>query len=172
MGKPFDPFADDDLEFVPESEPTTIAPFPQREDSTRVLDRTQVDAPPPSRPAQREQPLRLDFSELADQGGDVRGASAIGSDSLAGDEFLTDIKKRDLEEALQKARLAQVALPIQQDEAEPRIVRKVRTPLYVLAGVALAFIALLVAGGFVFKAWVDRNEQQRLNALEHAKSAH
>lgn len=171
MGKPFDPFADDDqLEFVPESDPTTVAPYPEREDGTRLLRPEHADPDAPLRPAKKpDKPLRLDFSELNDQGGDVRGAVAIGSDSLAADEFLTEMKRRDAEDALHRAKLAQVALPVAAPDAQPRVARKVRTPLYLLAAAAALFVGALVAGGFVFKAYQQHQADKTLEALEHAK---
>src|SRR6185312_7228398 len=101
MGKPFDPFAgDDDLEFQPESQPTTIAEAPKarprpsdpNEPSWKaVVERTAVREPPKT-PVHE---LKLSFEELADEGGDVRGAKKIGSGKLAADDFLTGMKKQD-----------------------------------------------------------------------------
>jgi len=178
--KPFDPFADDDLEFQPEmqSQPTTIreAPEPATQIKSRprpgdeprwkeVVERTAVKAPP-QKPKHH---LNLNFEELADQGGDVRGATKIGSDQLAADDFLTGVKKQDYDEALDRAHKSQrvmvsAALP------ESRVVRTVKTPIYVFWTAVIAFIALLVGGGFAFKAWYDRSERERIEALQKLNS--
>src|SRR6185312_1333757 len=102
-----------------------------------VVERTAVKAPP-QKPKHQ---LNLSFEELADQGGDVRGATKIGSDQLAADDFLTGMKKQDYDEALDRAQKSQrvmvsAALP------ESRVVRKVKTPIYVFWTAVIAFIAL------------------------------
>ena len=160
MSKPFDPFGDDaeptagddELEYQPE--PTRIETAPELSAETMI------------KPG-RSRPLKIDFSELADQGGDLRGASAIGSEELPSDEFLRGLKKRDYEQALDRAvssqRMVAMEAPV-----EGKVVRKVRTPLYLMAVAVLAFVGLLVAGGFAFKAYTERAEAQKVEQLRRA----
>lgn len=163
MSKPFDPFAEDEntetgvdaLEFQPDQERTRIEAVPEQSTETVVK-------PPPPKP------LRIDFSELADQDGDLRGAAAIGSEELPSDEFLRGLKKRDYDQALDRAVAAQRMVATQSAD-EGQVVRKVRTPLYVLALVVALFAAALVAGGYVFKHYAEKSEAEKIEALRRAQ---
>jgi hypothetical protein len=161
MSKPFDPFSDeqettagdDELEYQPE--PTRIEAAPEPSAETVI------------KPG-RSRPLKIDFSELADQGGDLRGALAIGSEELPSDEFLRGLKKRDYDQALDRAVSSQRMISVQAAD-EGKVVRKVRTPLYLMAAAVLGFVALLVAGGFAFKAYTEHVQSQRVEELRRAK---
>ncbi|MBS2033315.1 MAG: hypothetical protein JST54_35910 [Deltaproteobacteria bacterium] len=178
--KAFDPFADDDLEFQPESQNQATSIGAPPEEATRikprdpneprwkeVVERTAVK----EAPKKPKHQLRLTFEELSDQGGDVRGATKIGSDKLAADEFLSGMKKQDLDEALERAQKSQRVI-ISEKLQETRVGRKVNTPIYIFWGAVLAFIGLLVGGGFVFKAWYDHSERQRIEALQKLTAPH
>lgn len=160
MGKPFNPFEDDELEFQPDGA-TTITEAPQRDSATRVIEeRTRIKPQPKAAP----KALKLTFEELSDQGGDIRGATAIGSENLGADEFLTGMKREDYNQAIHRAKMAQLALPVQQVQ-ETRIGRTIRTPIYLLYGGIALFITLLVGGGFVFREWWAYQEHARLLQL-------
>jgi hypothetical protein len=163
MGDTFNPF--DDTEELP----------PPTENPTRVLDsRTQVQAPRAegtqiverTRMEPKAKGLDLEFDELADQGGDVRGASAIGGENLSADEFLTGMKRRDHDDALEKARRAQVQ--IGEVVSNSRVARTVKTPLYLLALGALLFVGALILGGIAFNAYEQHVERVKIQALQNA----
>src|SRR4051812_1210321 len=82
-GGEFDPFGDegDALEFQPDGA-TSITSVPKAEKTRIIEERTRI-KPQPSAPAKKG--LKLTFEELSDQGGDIRGASAIGSENLGAD---------------------------------------------------------------------------------------
>lgn len=161
MAKPFDPFADDEddtLEFRPGDVESTGRP---PTGATRVL------SPAPTAPTRRDRPLRLDFSELDDQGGDTRGATALGAEQLESDAFLRGVKRRDYDEAMSRAQRAQSARPRTAVDGG-RVARKVNTPLYLLALGVLVFVGLLVAGGFVFKRYQEYRANAQVEAIENS----
>ena len=164
MSKPFNPF-DDEEPVEPTENPTRVLdsrPKPQpapRQERTQLIERTRMEL-------QRNDGLRLDFDELADQGGDVRGASAIGGEQLASDEFLSGIKRKDHEDALEKALRAQVQ--VAEVKAENRVGRTVKTPLYLLAFGALLFVGVLILGGVLFNAYEQHVERAKIEALQNA----
>ena len=160
MSKPFDPFASDDddaLEFHPDASPGAARP---PTGDTRVLGTATA-------PTRRDRPLRLDFSELDDQGGDTRGATALGAERLESDSFLRGVKRRDYDEAMARAQRAQSARPRTAADAG-RVARKVNTPLYLLTLGVLVFIGLLVAGGFAFKRYQEHRASAQVEAIERA----
>jgi hypothetical protein len=160
-GKPFNPFDDEDnMEFVPggESEDAESPPAP----NPLANHATQIKQQPLSRPAKKSN-LKIDFSELQEQGTDTRGATRIGSERLGADEFLSGIKRKDFESAVDRAKASQNApahVPVQ----EVRVLRTVRTPLYLLAFGMVVFVGLLVGGFYGYQAYLERQEHERQQA--------
>jgi hypothetical protein len=159
--KPFNPFDDDDLEFQPPGATSLTEPAAPVTQVRKIVERTAVT----EAPKREGRPLRLTFEELNDQGGDIRGAKAVGAENLASDEFLTGVKRQDYAEALQRAKAAQLSLPVGSVQ-ETRVGRKVNTPIYVTILGCVLFVALLVGGGFAFKAYTEYAERARLQELQ------
>ena len=165
MSKPFNPFDDDPQPEEATENPTRVlnssasaAAASARPERTELIERT--------RTAPRKQGLALEFEELADQGGDLRGASALGGEELTSDEFLTGMKRRDHEEALEKALRAQVQLG--QAVTDTRVARTNKRPMYALAFGALVFVGVLILGGMAFNAYRQHAEHNQIEALQNA----
>ena len=163
-GKPFNPFDDqeDSMEFVPGGEQEE-AP----EANPQANHATHIKQIPLERP-KRKSNLKIDFEELSDQGTDTRGAVKIGAEKLPAGEFLTGIKKRDFDAALDKARASQNSSAVASVQADATV-RKVRLPLYLLAFGMVLFVGMLVGGFYGYKTYLENQEAARQKALEELR---
>jgi hypothetical protein len=166
-GKPFNPFEDDDsMEFVPEpgspEEPPRANPIANHA--------TQIKAQPTARTGPNRH-LKLDFAELQEAGTDTRGATKIGADKLGADEFLSGIKRKDFDTALDKAKASQNA-PARAPVQEARVIRRVRTPLYLLMLGIVLFVGALVGGYYGYKRYVEQQAIEGAKASEALQRVH
>jgi hypothetical protein len=159
-GKPFNPFEDDDnMEFVPEGG-TDEGEVPGNVASQT----THIKQIPLERP-KRKSNLKIDFSEINDLGTDTRGAEKIGAEKLPADDFLTGIKRKDYEVALQKAKASQNAAALAPVQREGTV-RKVRAPLYLFVLATILFFGTLYGGYQGYKRYLEVQEAARIKALQ------
>jgi hypothetical protein len=162
-GKRFNPFEDmdDDLEFVPGGGAAEEAP---PDDNPLANQATRIKQIPVERP-KRKSNLKLGFEELQEHGTDTRGATEIGAEKLGADEFLGGIKRKDYDQALERAKAAQNApayVPVQ----ESRIARTVRTPLYWMALGIVLFSAALYFGNIWYRSYLEHQNLERIKAIQ------
>jgi hypothetical protein len=189
-GKRFDPFEDekDELEFVPQPASTPRMPAARTESQTDPGPNKSGNAGRPNTQitnvrgriremsnaetqikenAKGKSRLRLSFDELEDAETDHRNAVRIGSESLGADEFMVGIKRRDFDEAMERAELARRAILGRPVEVS-RVRRSNRRPLYLTLLGFVLLIGGLVGGSYVYKNYTENKEAERLRALQDA----
>ena len=170
-GKKFDPFEDEDnMEFVPSAGSEDEEPAPAPESNPVANHATQIKQRPAELP-KRASGLKIEFTELQEQGTDTRGATRIGAEKLGADDFLTGIKRKDFDGALEKAKAAQNA-PAHAPVQDMRIARTVRAPIYLLGVAMMLFVAVLVGGFYGYQAYLQQQEAARLRALQGGQPGH
>jgi hypothetical protein len=174
-GKAFNPFEDDenteapaeDLEFIPGAKPERGSDEPTRIKKKPGMEEPDVDSTMswPSGPNPSQEPMKLDFNELEEEGVDLRNATAIGAEELGSDQFLTGIKKKDYEEATARAKQAQAGRARMRIEAAPEV-QKVTAPINyaVWAGVVL-FVLTLGGAGVFLKLQHDAKQAQDVQKI-------
>jgi hypothetical protein len=122
-------------------------------------------------PAVQVRPLKLSFEELSDPGLSTRGAQQIGAQELGSDEFLVGMKRRDYEDAMERAKRDLAAAPALPPDIG-RITEGKKTPIYLLLGGFLVFVGILVAGGLAVKTYFEREDAARLRAIQGVLPKH